>query len=161
MTNGWPAKINKQYIDVYANQQDLEFVDECLLYQNRVVIPATMKNAILKLLHANHAGIVKMKRLARQCVYWFGINSDIERYVTTCDTCNSMMIVPKTKINSKWIPTTRPFSRIHIDFFYFEHRSYLLVVDSYSKWVEIELMRNGTDCDKVLKKLVALFARFG
>ena len=161
MTNGWPTKMNKQYIDVYANQQDLELVDDCLLYQNRVVIPVAMKDRILKLLHANHAGIVKMKRLARQSVYWFGINSDIVDYVTACDTCNSMMIVPKAKTDSKWIPTTRPFSRVHIDFFHFDHRTFLLLVDSYSKWVEIELMRNGTDCDKVLKKLVGLFARYG
>lgn len=80
----------------------------------------------------------------------------------TCDTCNSMMIAPKAKSESKWISTTGPFSRIHIDFcFHFEQRLYLLVVDSYSKWVEVELMKYGTDCNRVLKKLVALFARFG
>lgn len=59
------------------------------------------------------------------------------------------------------ILTTRPFSRIHIDFFFFEHRTYLLMVDSFSKWIEVERMCQGTDCNKVLKKLVAYFARFG
>lgn len=34
-------------------------------------------------------------------------------------------------------------------------------MDSFSKWVELDWMKNGTDCGKVLKKLVAIFARFG
>lgn len=65
--------------------------------------------------------MVKMKQLARRTVYWFGINSDIEKFVSNCDVCNSMIIVPRQKGEYKWIPTTKPFSRIHIDFFYFEH----------------------------------------
>lgn len=94
-------------------------------------------------------------------VYWFGINADIEKFVNSCEACGSMAIPRQPKTESEWIPTTRPFSRVHIDFFYFEHRTYLLIVDSYSKWIEIELMHQGTDCNKVLKKLVEFFARFG
>lgn len=72
-----------------------------------------------------------------------------------------MDVVPKPKIESKWIPTTKPFSRIHIDFFHFAHSTFPLIVDSFSKWIEVEWMRNGTDCEKVLRKLTAYFARFG
>ncbi|XP_058819450.1 uncharacterized protein K02A2.6-like isoform X1 [Topomyia yanbarensis] len=158
---GWPKRVDKRFINVFSNHQELEIVDECLMYQNRVVIPQLMQNETLKLLHANHAGMVKMKQLARRSVYWYGLNSDIERFVKSCHECNSMAIEPNSKVESKWIPTIRPFSRIHIDFFHFEHHTFLLMVDSYSKWVEIDWMKNGTDAGKVLKKLVALFARFG
>ncbi|XP_062707058.1 uncharacterized protein K02A2.6 isoform X2 [Aedes albopictus] len=102
-----------------------------------------------------------MKQFARRMVYWFGINGDIDKYVTECDACSSMTISHKPNNESKRIPTTRPFSRVHIDFFFFEHRTYLLIVDSFSKWIEIEYMKQGTDTAKVLKKLVAYFARFG
>ena len=63
----------------------------------------------------------------------------------------------------KWetLISVRAFSRIHIDFFYFAHHTFLLTVDSYTKWVELDWMKNGTDCGKVLRKLVAIFARFG
>lgn len=158
---GWPERVNKRFREVFANQQDLESVEECLLYKDRVIVPKMYQKPILKLLHNNHAGIVKMKQLARSMVYWFGINSDIEQFVTSCETCNSMAIPHKSDSSSKWIPTTRPFSRVHVDFFHFEHRTYLLIVDSFSKWIEIELMGQGTDCKRVLKKMVAFFARFG
>lgn len=102
-----------------------------------------------------------MKQLARSMVYWFGINADIEKFVSLCEACSSMAIPHEPETKSKWIPTSKPFSRIHIDFFYFEHRTFLLIVDSFSKWIEIDWMRQGTDCKKVLQKLVAFFARFG
>lgn len=35
------------------------------------------------------------------------------------------------------------------------------MVDSFSKWVEIEWMKKGTDCSQVLLKLVEMFSRFG
>ncbi|XP_058445439.1 uncharacterized protein K02A2.6-like [Malaya genurostris] len=158
---GWPKRVDKRFVDVCSNQHELEIIDDCLLYQDRVVIPQVMQSGILKLLHANHAGVVKMKLLARRSVYWFGINKDIENFAKQCDICSSMTVAPKQKIESKWTPTTRPFSRLHIDFFYFEHRTFLLVVDSFSKWIEVEYMKSGTDSGKVLRKLVAIFARFG
>lgn len=43
------------------------------------------------------------------------------------------------------------FSRIHADFFYFDKKVFLVIVDSYTKWIEVELMRFGTDHKKVIK----------
>lgn len=161
MLNGWPDRVDRHFHDVFSNYLDLELVDDCLLFRDRVIIPKVYQNKVLVLLHANHFGIIKMKQLARNSVYWFSINKDIENYVANCDACSSMAIVHKSKDSSIWTPTTRPFSRIHIDFFFFEHRTFLLIVDSFSKWIEVEWMKQGTDHAKVLKKLVAYFARFG
>ena len=95
--NGWPERVEKQFINIYANQHDLEVVEGVLFYQNRVIVPQSMQNKMLKLLHANHAGVVKMKQLARRVVYWYGINADIERYANLCDACNRMAVIPKQK----------------------------------------------------------------
>lgn len=71
---------------------------------------------ILKLLLTNHYGVIRFKQLARKTVYGFGINTYIEKYVANCDACNNMPIVHKPKESFNWTPTTRPFSRIHINF---------------------------------------------
>lgn len=159
--NGWPKRLNRCFMDVFSNQHEIEITQGCLLYKERVVIPQNLQASILKLLHSNHSGVVKMKQQARQYVYWFGINADIERFVSKCDVCNCVAIVPKPKLISKWTPTMRPFSRVHIDFFYFNQHTFLLMVDSYSKWLEVEWMRRGTECNQVLLKLVEMFSRFG
>lgn len=159
--NDWPENLQGSFKDFASLRTDLEVVQNCLLYQDRVVIPTSLKNGILKLLHANHIGITKMKHLARQTVFWPGLSTDIEHFVKSCEACIKMGIVPAKPPHSKWIPTTRPFSRIHADFFYFEGKTFLLVVDSHSKWVEIEVMLHGTDAKRVNNSLASLFTRFG
>lgn len=72
-----------------------------------------------------------------------------------------MMLTPKEKVETRWIPTNRPFCRIHADFFYFDRKVFLLIIDSFSKWIELDWMKYGTDTEKVIRKFVALFARFG
>lgn len=159
--NGWPNRLDKRFRDVYSMHQDLEEIDGCVLFQDRVIVPESVKDKVLKLLHSNHSGISKIKQLARRTVYWFGMNGDIERYVKSCGICSEMNAVPKPASYSRWIPTKKPFSRLHADFFYFERKIFLVVVDSFTKWIELEYMRNGTDHKKVIKVLLSIFARFG
>ncbi|XP_062704137.1 uncharacterized protein K02A2.6-like [Aedes albopictus] len=84
-----------------------------------------------------------MKQLARRIVYWFGLNKDVEDYVKACVICHQMTAISKKAPYSRWIPTTKPFSRIHADFFHFDRKVFLVVVDSFTKWIELEYMRFG------------------
>lgn len=74
MLNGWPERVEKQFSDVFSNY--LELVDGCLLFMDTVIVPKVFQSQVLKLLHANHSGVIKMKQLARNTVYWFGIIAD-------------------------------------------------------------------------------------
>lgn len=161
LKEGWPNRLEKCFVDVHSHYQDLEEVEGCILFQDRVIVPDSMKMCVLKLLHRNHTGMHKIKQLARRTVYWFGMNRDIEDFVKTCRICQQTTALCKKPPHSSWIPTNKPFSRIHADFFYFEKKVYLLVVDSYSKWIEVELMRFGTDHRKVIKIFLSIFARYG
>ena len=58
----------------------------CLLYGARLVIPHSLQQQVLKLLHLGHFGIQRMKQLARTAVYWPRIDYDI---VDTCHKCYS------------------------------------------------------------------------
>uniref|UniRef100_A0A669DK63 Gypsy retrotransposon integrase-like protein 1 n=1 Tax=Oreochromis niloticus TaxID=8128 RepID=A0A669DK63_ORENI len=85
LLNGkWPRGECKTYYNIRA---ELSVVNGLLLRQNRVVIPHSLRGDILKRLHERHLGIEKCKRRARTAVYWPGINADIEKMVSTCDTC--------------------------------------------------------------------------
>lgn len=56
----------------------------CLLMEHRVVIPPTLRQAIISDLHAAHVGMVRMKGIARSFVFWPGIDADIENAVKSC-----------------------------------------------------------------------------
>ena len=161
LRKGWPKRLDRCFTDIFSHYQDLEEVEGCVLFQDRVIVPESMKTKVLKLLHMNHSGINKIKQLARRTVYWFGLNKDVEDFVKSCKICNEMNVVTKKAHYSQWIPTNKPFSRIHADFFYFEKKIFLLVVDSFTKWIEIEHMKYGTDLRKVIKVFLRIFARFG
>lgn len=53
------------------------------------VIPSSLRHSLLSELHKNHLGIVKMKSIARSCMWWPGIDKDIEQIANSCDHCNN------------------------------------------------------------------------
>ena len=55
---------------------------------DRLFIPTEMRADILSNVHGAHQGITKCKLRAKELVWWFGINSDIE-YITETSPCNS------------------------------------------------------------------------
>ena len=102
-----------------------------------------------------------MKMLARQCVYWQGIDRTIEDLVKSCDACQKAAKMPIKNILSPWPEPSHAWERIHIDFAGpMENAMFFIVVDAYSKWPEVIQMKTitstGTIC--VLSKM---FARYG
>ena len=70
----------------------------------RVVVPETMKQIILKELHNQHPGIVRMKALARVHVWYPGIDEDIQRMVQNCCDCKKVANNPPKIKNHPWKP---------------------------------------------------------
>ncbi|XP_062538719.1 uncharacterized protein K02A2.6-like [Armigeres subalbatus] len=143
----------------------------CLLYEHRVVIPQVLRQAILNDLHVAHLGVVKMKSLARSFVYWpvpslnvlmdSLIDADIERTVRSCSDCARHAPAP-TKFNSHhWEYPKGPWERIHIDYAGpVADMMLLVVVDAYSKWVEVRATPTSTTA-ATIDILDELFTSFG
>lgn len=132
----------------------------CLFYADRIIIPQNLQRSVLKLIHENHAGMVRMKMIARSYVWWYKIDQDIESFVNKCLPCQQTLNVPKEKVTTSWKPTTKPFERVHVDFFHFNGKTYFLFVDSYSKYIDIVLM-NKTHAKAVIEVLIQIFSVTG
>lgn len=152
---------NDRDLKYYISKQEVfSCENNCLYYGNRIVIPETLRYEILKLLHDSHIGIVRMKKLARSHVWWKGLDADIEGFVKSCSACSGIQGAPKKSEISNWNPSNYPFERVHIDFFHFIGREFLIMVDSYSKWIEISEMAK-TNATKVIEKLRNWFSVWG
>ena len=73
----------------------------------KLVIPLSMRQYILELLHIAHLGIEKTKSRARANVYWSGISGDIESYIQKCKECQQYRYKnPKETFIAHPIPDT-------------------------------------------------------
>ncbi|CAG9132662.1 unnamed protein product [Plutella xylostella] len=155
--NGWPCNVESDDFRSYFNRRDLLTVDRgCIIYNHRV----ELKKQVLRELHEGHLGIVKMKNLARNYVFWPSIDSDIEQLCRNCGACLQQRDAPAHVPLQPWVFPTRPWQRLHIDFAQFGGKYYLVTVDAHSKWIEVQKME-GTNAQSVVNKLRELFARFG
>lgn len=158
LLNGkWPRSECKAYYNIRA---ELSIVNGLLLRQNRVVIPHSLRNEMLKRLHEGHIGIEKCKRRARTAVYWPGINADIERMVSSCDTCiKHQAKQPKEPLTVTDIPD-EPWQKVGTDIFHLDGKNYLLVIDYLSNYPEMALLSNmSATC--VITHMKSIFARHG
>ena len=78
-------------------------------------MPATGRARVLDLLHDGHPGIVKMKVIARQVVWWPGIDADLTSKVQQCEACQVNQKSPAVAPLHCWEWPKKPWSRIHVD----------------------------------------------
>ncbi|XP_037828511.1 uncharacterized protein K02A2.6-like [Lucilia sericata] len=162
--NGWPE--NKKNVDqdvmpYYKVKDEISILDDILLKNNQILIPKCLRKSILNKIHEGHLGIQRCKNLARQSVYWPGIYNDIENIVTNCESCmryqNSN---PKSEMTPHEIVDI-PWFKLGCDLFEFRKKMYILIVDYYSKYIEIESLNSGYNSSQVISKLKSIFSRHG
>ncbi|MFH4976831.1 hypothetical protein AB6A40_003540 [Gnathostoma spinigerum] len=162
MHNGWPETTPHNTLRQFLNRRgSLSMLDGCILLADRVVVPASLQQRVLRQLHSAHPGIVRMKALARSLVYWPGLDKEIEQLVRHCDQCAAVAKSPVKTTLATWPMPTKPWSRVHIDYAGpFEGQYFLVVVDAFSKWPEI-FMTDRITATVTLNLLRQLFSRFG
>ncbi|KAL1449327.1 hypothetical protein WDU94_000522 [Cyamophila willieti] len=162
--NKWPH--HKCQVDdvakVYFNfQTDLHVIDNILFKNNSIVIPKSMQGEMLSKMHEGHCGISASKNLVRGIIFWPSMNADIENFIRDCQTClkysnnNS-----KQPLHPHNIPNL-PWEKVGTDLFHFDSKTYLIVVDYFSQFVEIALLNNSSNSQSVIIHLKSIFARHG
>lgn len=162
ISDGWPSEVEIKELKPYFNRKT-ELYSElgCVMWGHRVVIPATCRNKVITELHDPHMGIVKTKSLARSYVWWAGIDEAVEAECRACAVCAAVADAPPGHVLHSWPWPSRPWSRLHLDFLGpINGVTYLVVVDSCSKWIEAIRMKRTT-ASAVIAALRDLWAKFG
>ena len=145
----------------YRVKDELSMEEGCLLRGLRVIVPEKYRPDVLNELHVNHPGIVRMKGLARMHVWWPNLDIDIETTVHNCTACQITQSAPPTTSQNPWIWPSKPWQRVHIDFCgKFLDEMWLVVVDAYSKWIDVVRM-SSTTTEMTINAMRRLFAQHG
>ena len=158
---GWPHAFSEELKDFKKLENSLSTENGCVFYGLRVIIPSTLRNHILKLLHLGHFGMQRMKQLARSTVYWPRIDFDIEDLCRKCTSCGQFQNKPDKPSIHPWMMPEKPWSRLHLDHANnFLGRNWLVLVDAYSKYPCIH-PTTSTSSKSTTAILEQEFAHFG
>ena len=135
--------------------------DGLLCYDDRLVIPRSLRSRFIDHLVHLHASPAKMISRARKSVWWPLMAKEIEQRWRTCRTCveNSPSNKPepvKPREISKY-----PFQIIHMDLGTYSGNQYLVIVDQFSGWPIVKELKREATTDTVKKCLVDMFQHYG
>lgn len=155
----WKMKVEPELKFYFNIRQHLSVFNKCLFFADRIVIPKSLKEKVLALIHQGHSGMVRSKAFARSYVWWRAMDADIENKIKTCRACQTNQRDDQRKCRLDWPKPSGPWDRVHLDFFYFMGKTFLIIVDSFSKWVEC-LSMSSTKSQSVCEKLNEVFSCF-
>ena len=149
----------------YSKYIDYFYVHEgVIMYQDRVVVPKSLRKIALENLHGAHQGISTMELRASKIMFWPGITEDIRQKRATCADCNANAPSQASLPSSPAVPPSTPFEKIFADYFDFAGSHYLIVGDRLSGWPEVYCTPKGSSqsgAKGLLACLRAFFATFG
>ena len=140
--NSWPSSLLPEDSNLqtfFSRRNELSVMSGVLMWGIRVVVPEGLRIKLIHELHIGHLGMSKMKSIARPKMWWPNIDQDIESTRKACEACMVIGNDPKAATVHPWLPTSRPYQRVHIDYAgpVEGDNMLLVIVNSYSKWPEV------------------------
>ena len=161
--SGWPQlrRNTPNECSAFWNYRDeISTTDGILFKGERVIIPSSMRAEMLKTIHSSHLGIEKCKQRARDVLFWPGMISQIQDTVSNCTICNMYhRSNAKEPLSPHKIPH-RPWARVGADLFELNNQPYLILVDYYSGFIEVNLLQ-GTTSKQIITYCKSQFSRHG
>ena len=115
----------------------------------------SMRNEMLKNLHAAHQGASQMKARAQNDIWWPNMNADIEKMRFKCKSCDeyapSQSMLPPVQLRQ----ADYPMQHISTDLFEYLGNNYLIIVDRYSGWPVVCKVNKATSSE-----LISLFRQY-
>ena len=135
-------------------------------------IPKSLRNSILAYFHdrpeSGHMGFRKtVQRIIRR-VFWFGMQEDIYKYILSCPTCQftkNPLVKPSGQMKS--VKSLGPWDMLACDLMgpfpvtQKQNTQLLVIVDHFSKWVELYPLRKATALSVARKLEQEVFCRWG
>ena len=160
-TNGWPSRRNPLTIDKTYHElsNEISIENDLLLRGQRIIIPKSLQKEMLQKIHSGHQGITKCRERARQAIWWPGISTQLKHLIDNCHQC----LKNRTAIAQPLIPSTLPalpWQKVGTDLFEWKKSNYLLIVDYYSRYIEVARLTRTTTSE-VINHTKSIFARHG
>ena len=112
--NGWTDihTLSPEFQPFVTRELELSVQNDCLLWGSRVVVPPKLRDRVLQGLYNSHPGSSQIKNLARQYVWWPGLNQAIENTVKNCKVCQETRHKPPSATLYSWDCSQKPWQSL-------------------------------------------------
>ena len=158
---GWPERrlVKPDIRPYWKFKSSLTLHGDLLLFNHRIVIPASLQRETLKRIHEGHQGIERCRMRVKSSVWWPGVTDQIVQLVEQCSVCAKAASLRKEPLVPSPLPQY-PWQVIASDLFELEGNHYLVVVDYFSRYPEVIRMTSTTSA-AVITALKSIFSRHG
>lgn len=158
---GWPETTKDEQLRAFfVRKQSISVFNNVLLFQTdytRVIVPTSLRQSVLKMLHEGHWGVVRTKQMVRRYCWWPRIDQDIEDMIKSCPSCQEMSSALPREFKN-WPAAEKPWERIHLDFAGpFLNSMWMLCVDAFSRYPYVIKM-NDITAQSTVRSLQGIFA---
>jgi len=160
--SGWAQKSEVPLaVRPYVKCQDELSTQNGILFKgSRIILPASLRREMLQKIHEGHLGVESCLKRAREVFYWPLMTSEVKDLVSNCSVCNAVQpSQAKEPLLAHEIPQ-RPWSKVATDLFSINGDNFVVIVDYYSNFIEVERVAS-TASRPVIQALKVTFGRHG
>ena len=149
---------NVYRVEFEADEPDLSGFHDATL--NDIRVASSTRRSMLHKLHAAHRGPEFTIRHARNCLYWPGLNGEIKDMCDSCGICaQHAQQHPREPLKTYPVPTL-PWQLVSQDLFELNGSAYLVTVDHYSDFYEINKL-SSIQSSTIIAATKQHFGRYG
>ena len=156
--NGWPKhkhQVPENVRPYWPVQGELSLEGDLLLRGRRIVVPKACKRRPCRrsTVDIRESPSVHCEPLP----LWPGLKQQLEELIHNCPGCSKAVQAPQQTLISTPLPQ-HPWEKVASDLFEMGGKTYLLVVDYFSRYVEVQTLTSTTS-PSVIRALKAIFSR--
>ena len=159
--SGWPRKdqLSGTVLSYWPVRGELTLHNDLLLRGRRIIVPMSLRKETLDKIHSGHQGIHRCQSRVSMSVWWPGVKQQVEQLVQHCSACTKVLAAPRQPMLPTPLPEY-PWQRVASDLFELDKKTYILVVDYFSRYVEVQTL-SSTTSPSIIRTLKSIFARHG
>ncbi len=144
---GWPDSKSEVTELVHPNfdiRDELTVQDELVFKGTQLVIPRSLREKMMEVIHETHIGIDGCLRRVRECMYWPRMSTELKEYISKCDTCLLYRPEQSQEPLTQHQFAARPWNKVGVDLCELNGRTLLVVTDYFSNYIEVENLNKTT-----------------
>lgn len=128
---------------------------------NSILIPTLLRKDILNKIQYSDMGFRKCLLLAKEQVFWpTMMANELQQMIESCHLCQKYTNSQAFEPLQNYVILSLLWNKTGCDVFKYKSTIYLLMVNYYSKFVELEKL-NSTTSKSVILNMKSIFARHG